>query len=181
MKIPKIIEISIIDEFGNPNTIENIIFTFKIYEDEESYFTSSFFKTNNHGIAKITQQDLIKSSELKWENDIENFEPFKTEIMILDSDSTINLKKATENYINTTTNISNLENSLLNSGFTEKNIAAAKEVILRKASEQLLLKELFQTAKNDVFQIITEKIEDKWINDSNKIYEFIIVEKKNGC
>ena len=174
MKIPANIEILIVDEFGNPNPIEGIIFTFKIYESEESYYTSSFFKTDEFGTANISQQNLIESSELKWETNIKNFEPIKIEVFILDPASTIRLKTATKNYVDKRSNERKLESYLIGSGFTESNIENAKQTILKSACEQMKLKELFQNAKNDIVNIVTEKVEDIWKNDVKKTYKFVI-------
>lgn len=174
MKIPKEIAIQITDTLGNNNPIENIIFGFKIFESEDAYYTTSYFKTDNSGSIIITQNDLINKSELKWENDIENFESIKTEVFVLDANSTKNVRGYSENYINITTNKETLEKHLKQSGFNDENIIAAAQAINNSATEQMEIHNLFKDSKNDVVEILTEKIEDIWKDNTSKLYKFII-------
>jgi hypothetical protein len=174
MNIPKEIIIQIIDRSGNNNPVKNILFGFKIFENENDYYTTSYFKTNNSGSIIIKQSDLINESELKWENDLENFKSSKIQVFPLDALSTIHIRDSSKNYINTTTNKEALKKHLKQSGFTDDNITAANTVINNTATKQMEIYNQFKNSKNDTFEIKTENIEDIWIDNTNKIYKFII-------
>ncbi|UUF13912.1 MULTISPECIES: hypothetical protein [Flavobacterium] len=178
MKIPKEIAIQITDILGNNNPIENILFGFKIFESEDAYYTTSYFKTDNSGSIIITQNDLINKSELKWENDIESFQSIKTEVFVLDANSTKSVRGRSENYINITANTEAIEKHLKQSGFSDENITAATKAINNSATDQMEIYNLFKDSKNDMVEILTEKIDDIWKDNTNKIYKFIITKNQ---
>ena len=175
MKIPKEITIQIIDRLENNNPIENILFGFKIFESEDAHYTTSYFKTNNSGSIIINQSDLIYNSELKWETDIESFQSIKTEVFVLDANCTKKVRESSENYMNITSNKETIEKHLRQSGFSDENITAATKAINSSAIDQMKIYHLFKDSKNDMVKIHTDKIEDIWKDDSNKIYKFIII------
>ncbi|MFB3388280.1 hypothetical protein [Flavobacterium sp. LAR06] len=175
MQIPLEITIQITDRSGNNNSIRNILFGFKIFESEDDYYTTSYFKTNNSGCITIKQSDLINKSELKWENDIESFQSLKIEVFALDANSTKSVKENSKNYINITTQKEALEKNLKESGFSDQNIIAASQAIKNVAVGQMEIYNLFKDSKNDTVQILTDKIEDIWNDESNKIYKFTII------
>ncbi|MEN2413384.1 hypothetical protein [Flavobacterium mesophilum] len=174
MKIPKQIKIQITDELGNNNPIENILFGFKIFESEDNYYTTSYFKTDNSGSIIIDQNDLINKSELKWEIDIESFQSIKTEVFVLDANSTKSVKEASKNYQTITANKESIEKYLKLSDFNDETIIAATKAINNSAKEQMEIYNLCKDSINDIVEILTEKIEDVWIDNTNKIYKFII-------
>ncbi|KAF2333732.1 hypothetical protein [Flavobacterium daemonense] len=176
MKIPTKIEIQTIDQSGNSNTMENILFGFKIFVDnDDSYYTTSFFKTDKNGKLILNQSDLINNSELKWEKDINEFKIIKANIYPLEKELTSSIRKASKNYIDITTNKEVLESQLLREGFTKDNIETAKNAIEKMAVQQKINNELFKDSKNDLVQIVTTSIDDEWIDDSVKIYKFVII------
>jgi hypothetical protein len=176
MKIPTKIEIQIIDQSGNSNPMENILFGFKIFvDDDDSYYTTSFFKTGKNGMLILNQSDLINNSELKWKENIDEFKIVKVNIYPLEKELTTSIRKASQNYIEVTTNKEILESQLLREGFTKDNNEVAKNAIEKMAVQQKINNELFKDSKNDLVQIVTTSIEDEWINDSVKIYKFIII------
>ena len=175
MKIPEKIEIQIIDKIGNPNRVADILFVFKIFEDAENYYNSSYFKSDKSGMIILSQQEIIKNCELKWESNIDNFSPSKFELSVLDSITTAELRNISKNYIDKIANETQIEKFLIDNGFSESNIQQAKKVIENTAKQQVENYNLLKTAKNDAVEIVTEKIEDEWIDDSIRIYKFIIV------
>ncbi|MTH15343.1 hypothetical protein [Flavobacterium sp. LC2016-01] len=174
MKIPEEIIIQITDKLGYDNSIENVVFGFRIFESEDDYYTTSYFKTDSNGSITIKQTDLINKSELKWENDIENFQSLKTEVFVLDANSTKSVRASSKNYINIITNKENLEKHLKQSGFNDENIIAALQAINNSANEQMEIYNLFKDSKNDIVEILTEKIEDIWKDNTSRLYKFII-------
>jgi hypothetical protein len=176
MKIPTKIEIQTINQLGNSNPMENILFGFKIFVDnDDSYYTTSFFKTDKNGMIILNQSDLINNSELKQEKNIEEFKSVKANIYPLEKELTASIRKASQNYIDVTTNKEILESQLLREGFTKDNIEVAKNAIEKMAVQQKINNELFKDSKNDLVQIVTTCIEDEWLNDSIKTYKFIII------
>lgn len=172
MMIPEKIEIQIINKAGHPNPINNLLFGLKIYNNKDSWYNFSPFRSNPDGKVLLTRLSIIiNASIIPDENDLEQTE---FEIYVWKGQQTDSLIFRTRKSLINMGDDDFIRQDLIRHGVDEKNIADAITITKNKKREEEIFYELIKDAPNNSVQIQTQKIEGIWSDNSPKIYEFII-------
>lgn len=177
MKIPQQIQIEIVNQ-NDENLALEIVFGLKIFINNGSYYNYSMIKTFANGKKLILQEEIINSTELKYLENLSNFEFEKIEFYVWDCDSMNNLI----NYLNYTENNLNKDNArelyvneLIERGFTRADAEKYSVGTVEKLRSDLKMLSDFKGCKNCETQFIIESINDIWEDDSTKTYKFVAI------
>lgn len=176
MKIPQQILIEIINQKNEVLEIE-ISFGLKIYQKDGSYHNFSVIKTDSNGKRLILQDEIINNTELKHINDIENFECEKIEFYISECESINSILdnlKSTENLLKKENVNQILLGELIARGFTEENANIYIQPTKEKLENDMKIFSYLKDVKNCNTKFKVELIVDKWVDNSNKKYKFIV-------
>lgn len=167
MKIPKKIYVSILNKKKVKIETE-ILFSIKIFKDENSWYNSNALKTNKNGEIEILQEQLIT-----FINEYENpnfFSPHKVIIEIWNCKITNNILSKLKSY--ESVNADQIKKELIDRDFNEADAINYSKTALKKLKEDILFWTPYYNVKNCEISFIDDTITDFWLDDSEKSYEF---------
>ena len=174
MILPSKIEIQITNAAGKPNPLENVLFGLKIFTSDGSYNNYSPFKSDMAGHIVLTKQDIIANTELKWEKDFQSKIPTIFELYVWQGEEAIDLIETTRELLERYEDEKFIEEDLKRHGIVGESMKHVLLAISKQAPEDKEFYLSIKDAINHLVKVHPKKIAGIWLDDSPKMYQFVI-------
>ena len=177
MQLPGKIQIQIVNKLGEINPLDNIFFGLKIFTDEGHWHNYSFFKTDLTGRVELSRQQIIDNAEINYPVNFSIGTPTEFQIYVWDGKLINDLMLATKRIADIYKDNNLLNQQLLKEGFSKEAIPGMIESFSIQPDNNTELYEYLKDVKNSSVQVYTTKIQDVWMDELPKSYQFIIESK----